>query len=214
MTIEQYINTNYPSIREEYIRLSTPFYYEPGVLYHPIQGGFGTSGPSKKEFMLVDADYLANGERFINMIGVINKKDRYIATGSKIHQQLKRVDESISPTGREFPNTKRIMYVSHKGVIYEVIQAYWREYKTNRLGGRVTIWLWNEHEKDEDRIHKKPYWTLYSYFGSKWHMQHIKSYDSVGRENNEYKMNTSVRAFKQYVFGDANVKLKCSKFPK
>ena len=212
MTLEQYIKKDYPSINEEYIRLTTPFYYEPNVIYHPITNGFGCGREgSKKEVVIINADYLANGERYISIQEVKDKSHNYSATGSIIHKQLKRVDESVKPIGIEIPNSKRIMYVSHNNVIYEVIQAYWREWEKKTLGGRITVWVWDEHDNNEI-IRKKPYWELYSYFGSKWHMKHVKSYDSLMREDYDIKFNISVREFKKYVFGDSDVKLKCSFF--
>ena len=55
-------------------------------------------------------------------------------------------------------------------------------------------------------------YEFYNIIGGSWTLKHVKSYDSIGRENYDIKFKVSVRQFKEYVFGDPNIKFKCQLF--
>jgi hypothetical protein len=205
MTLEQYINEFHPRIADEYKRYSTPFYYEPDALYHPITNGFGcgTEG-SNKRLKIVNASYLKNGERHIKTVNVDDPSQMYSTEGSTIHTKLKRIDESIAPVGKVIPNDKRFIYILHNGIEYTILQAYWRNHKDNRLCGRI----WVSKTADEENK-KRPYFEFYSYFGSTWALKHVYGYDQYD-EKYTIKFEVSVRQFKQIVFGSPDVKIKLS----
>ncbi len=125
---------------------------------------------------------------------------------------MKRVDESVMPIGRHIPNSRKCIHMIRGGVEFTIWQAYWRSYDTKTLGGRVTVTRSDGRVSSTLGGDRKEYHQLYSHFGSVWHLQHTKSWDSVARENYDIKKNVSVREFKEIVFGDPNVKIKCDLF--
>lgn len=206
MDIQKYLEQNHPKVVEEYIRFTTPSYYEPNILYHPITNGMGCGFEGSNEpFEIINATYLKNGEMNINLRST--KKDTKIQIRkSEIHTKLKKIDESVVSKGIPIPNDKYVTYMTINGVGYVIIQSYWRDYSKKTLCGRVFVKC---SDIDGD---KQPYFELYCHFGSTFNMKHVYSYDSAGRENYNFNKNISVRKFKELVFGNPNVKFKCELF--
>jgi len=128
-------------------------------------------------------------------------EDSYGVSMSEAYLKLKREVEE-EPKGIPIPNNKSDFNIVVNNKHYRIHQAYWRNYDTKRLGGR----LWIHCDEDLPSNRHQPYYELYCYFGSKWHLKHVHSYDSVYREQYDIKFNISVREFKQTVFGDPNIK--------
>ncbi len=214
MQLEDYVKENYPHVIEEFKRRTTPFYYEPGVLYHPITNGLGCgAGGSREPMMIVYADYLESGESFITLQSQLDSTRKFGIANSEIHTKIKRLDESIQPVGMTIPSGKRLRYMTVNGVRFEIDQAYWRNYSDKTLGGRVTVRSGDARiDKDNYGRRHGAYYQLYSHYGSKWTLKNVKSHDSTGREVYEMKHNVSVREFKTMVFGDPNIKIKCELF--
>ncbi len=212
-TLEQYVSENYPKISEEFKRLTTPFYYEPNVIYNPIRSGFGCdSNGSTKPLIIVNGDYYKSGAIQIKL-KELNGDSTYTVSKNELHTSLKRADESVEPQGLTIPNSKKIIYKLIDGKEYVIWQTYFRDYTTKKLGGRLIVKCdqWKNFLAWGSKYDE--YVELYSYIGnSSWTMKHVYSYDSVGREQDTITHNVSVRKFKEKVFGDPNVKLICDLF--
>jgi hypothetical protein len=212
-SLEKYIQKTHPSIVEEYKRLTTPFYYEPTVIYNPIRSGFGCgAGGSSKPLVIEKGIYYKNGEITLSL-KELGADNRYSILLSEAHTSIKRADETIEPLGLPIPNSKELLHMTIDGKNYVIWQTYFRYYENKRLGGRLIIrcdqWKKFNHSGSE----KTEFFELYSYIGnSSWSLKHVHSYDSVGREQYKIKHNVSVREFKETVFGNPNIKLKCDLF--
>lgn len=205
LTLEDYIRIYHSTINDEYFRFITPFYYEPGVLYHPITNGYncGIEG-SNVPFKIIKADYLSNGDCHITLEN--DKGDKFGANKLDIHKKFKRIDETIAPIGNIIPNSKRFIYIMHNNERYIIHQSYSRHYSNNRLGASIIV------TKDDEKKNT-PYFHLYSHIGdSKFSCKTVKSYDNIGRENYDFYRNITVREFKKLIFGDSNIKFKCYLF--
>ncbi len=212
-TISQYVAKAHPHILEEFKRKNTPFYYEPGVVYHPITNGFGCgSEGSKERFIIKNGTYLKNGDISLHLQSLDKDDHRCGAYLSEAHTKIARADESIAPIGTPIPNDRETKYMTIDGKNYTITQLTWRNYQDKTLCGRVWV---NCDQFPTSNVYgqdSKSYYELYCHFGSKWNLKHVKSFDSVGRENYDMKMGISMREFKQIVFGDANIKIKCQLF--
>lgn len=203
MNLETYIKEKYPEKVEEYIRYITPFYYEPGVVYRTLVNGFGEGRPGSKQFMIKNGSYFDN-EIHITLVEVNNPADpnhRYGVSLSEAHLKLKR-DVEETPKGLLIPNNKSDFIIKHNNKTYRIHQSYWRDYSSKRLGGKI----WIHCDEDLPINRHQPYYELYSYFGSKWNLKHVYSYDTTHREQYNIKFGISVRDFKQEVFGNSNIK--------
>lgn len=200
MELIEYIEKYYPEKIKEYERFSTPHYYEPGPLYRSIVSGFGESSPGRKNFIIKEARYLSD-DIYLHLKDPKDPISEYSVSLFEAHTKLERVNDE-RPIGLFIPNSKEDLMIEVGGRKYEIHQAYWRGHSDNRLGGRVVVWC----EEDEPEYGKKPHYELYSHFGSKWHLKHVYSYDSMRREIYKIKFDISVREFKNIVFGDSNVK--------
>ena len=190
MELIDFIKINYPEIVEVYRRKTTPFYYETGVLYHPMRSGFGCIGGSKKPLKIIKATYTKD---IVYLHLVDDKGDKYSVTLDEAPTSIKRLDDSIAPLGNIIPDTKEIIYLTHNNIDYKITQMYFRNYGDNRLNARV----WVRRSCDKEINGKQPFFELYSVIGKgKLNLCHTKSYDSIGRDNSDYKFNISVRQFK------------------
>ena len=212
-TLSQYISENYPGIISEFKRATTPFYYEPDVIYHPITGGFGC-GPqgSKERFVIKNGTYLKNGDISLHLQSLDNEDRKCGVNLNEAHKKLVRSDESIAPIGKQIPNDREVKYMTIDGKNYTITQLKWRYYKDNTLCGKIWVNCDKFPVSTVYGTERSSYYELYSNFDSTWNLKHVKSFDSVGRENYDIKFNVSVREFKQIVFGDANIKIKCQLF--
>jgi hypothetical protein len=213
MELLEYISKNYPETIEEHKRLTTPFYYEPGVLYHPITSGFGTHNRGgNKPLEIIAGTYYRDGDIEVHLKSLKESDTKYGVLLSEAHLKIKRIDESIAPVGRKIPNDRNRIYMNVNGIDWNITQMFWRNYGNQRLGGRV--WITQDTGTKQYVGNRCPYYELYFVIGKGvWNLRHIHSYDSVGRENYDIKFGISVREFKQRVFGDPNIKLKCQLFP-
>jgi len=212
-TLEQYIQKHRPNILDEYKRATTPFYYEPGVIYHPITNGFGC-GPqgSNEHFVIKDGTYLKGGEIFLSLQSLDKADHRCSVLLSEAHLKIKRVDESVAPIGTPIPNDKEIKYMEIDGKNYTITQLTWRHHSDKTLGGKIWVRCDQYPTTKVYGQERAAYYELYSNFGSTWNLKHVKSYDEVAREQYDIKFNVSMREFKRIVFGDPNIKIKCQLF--
>lgn len=212
-TLQTYIEKNHPEVIAEHRRATTPFYYETGVLYHPITNGFGCGvGGSDEELIIVDADYMKSGSVNLRIQSLKKPENKYSVTLSHAHTKIARVDESIAPIGNIIPNSKQHIYITVDGKDYSIYQSYGRHYETKVKTGRIIIRCEQDTPSRACGRDYQPYYELYSHFGSNWTLKHVTSYDSVAREQYTIKHNISVREFKQKVFGNPDIKFKCQLF--
>ncbi len=212
-TLLEYIEKTSPHIIDEYKRKTTPFYYEPDVIYHPITNGYGCgSQGSNERFVIKSGSYSKDGEIQVTMQSLDKPDHRGIMSMSIAHKQFKRVDETKQPIGKHIPNNKSHLYINVNGKDYVINQNYFRFHQDKRLAGRVIIICLHSTPTRVYGEDKLPHYELYSNFGSTWNMKHVTGYDSVGREIYDIKFKVSVREFKEKVFGDPNIKIKCDLF--
>lgn len=212
-SVAQYVVKNYPEILEEFRRLTTPFYYEPDIVYNPITSGFGCGpGGSKERFIIKNGTYLKNGDISLHLQSLDKEGHNCGTYLSEAHKKIAREDESVAPIGKLIPNDRTVKYMTIDGRDYTITQLMWRNYKDQTLCGRIFV---NCNQFPTSRVYgreQQSYYELYCHFGSKWNMKHVTSYDSTGRENYDIKFNISIREFKRIVFGNANIKIKCQLF--
>lgn len=214
MDIQKYFEENYPKAVAEFVRFTTPSYYEPNILYHPITNGMGCGFEGSNEpFKIINATYLKSGEMHIMLQSTWKSDHKIIINKSEIHTKLKKIDETVESKGVLIPNDKRVTYMTIDGVQYQIWQAYWRNHDKKTLGGRVTIRRSSvDHMSDSYGRQRHPYFELYSHFGSTWNLKDVHSHDSIGQEQYTFKRDVTVRQFKELVFGNADVKIKCELF--
>lgn len=211
-TLTEYVTRTTPNIVKEHIRATTPFYYEPNVIYHPISNGMGCgANGSNERFVIKNGTYTRNGDIQMSLVSLDKPNHKCCILKSEAHLSIARVEET-TPIGKEIPNDRKIKYMTIDGRDYRITQLSWRNYQDNTLCGKI----WVRCEQDIPSIvwgeKRYPYHELYSNFGSSWNHKHVKSYDSVAREQYDIKMGVSMRYFKEKVFGDANIKIKCQLF--
>lgn len=205
-----FLESEHSDIMEEFKRQATANYWQAGVAYNPITGGFGTARASNKR-MIIKHARVSKGKCFLHLEDERPTKGHngYEVDIAEAHKKLKRADEN-KDTIYEFnmPNLGDTRYLTVNDVEYVVRLITWREYKTERLCCR--IWI---NEKNPTQIYNtgfttySPYYEIYSHFGSKLNLKHVKSWDSVGRENYDIKLGISMRDIKSRIFGDPNVKV-------
>lgn len=77
-TLEGYVKRVHPKVLDEYVRVITPFYYEPNVRYNPITSGFGCgSEGSSKELVIIDGTYHKDGDISMTLQDVNSPKHIY-----------------------------------------------------------------------------------------------------------------------------------------
>ncbi len=212
MELQSYLDKYHPDISAEFIRASTPFYYEPGVRYHPIRSGMGCgSGGSSEPFVIKDADYIKDGSMHVNLYNPDKPEHRIILTSDELSSAIKRIDDTIAPVGKSIKNSRRRLYMSVDGIDYDITQMYFRNYDDKKLSCR--IWVSRSCDspvKTNFNIHQ-PYFEL---VGTRKSLTMIKifNWDSISRSQETYKHNVTVREFKQTVFGNPNIKIKCQLF--
>ncbi len=206
MELFEYINLYHNKTYQEFVRFTTPNYYEPNIQYQLIDD------PRRLTYEIVSGTYMRDGDIQMTLRNVKNHTQKISVTKSEAHLALKKVDETQLGVGLSIPNDKTNIYMIIDGVEYNIWQAYWRNHNDKTLGGRVIIRRTSDTPVKTNYGYKQPYFELYSHFGSKWHLKHVYSYDSVNRELYDIKFNISVREFKEKVFGNPNVKLKCDLF--
>lgn len=204
MTFEEYMfhnyNKDYESYKKEKLRLETPFYYETGVWYYDRNGSL---------VEIIDADYLLDGRVFYNC-REINGKFNSGYQNNNIYKELRRKETDIKPLGNLIPNTRRFIYVINKyGELFEIMQHYGRNYnKPHEITLSLSI---NSSSfpllKYKNNTDKRVNYNLYSNFGNTMHLK-----ETFGRDRSyDYRIikDISVRKFKEIVFKDPNIKLKC-----
>lgn len=206
MELAEYFKTFHKKAYDEFVRFTTPNYYEPNIHYQLIDSIRGLT------YEIVSGTYMRDGDIHMTLRNVKNHTHKISIHKSEAHLALKKVDESQLGVGLSIPNDKSNIYMIIDGVEYSIWQAYWRNYNDKTLGGRVIIRRTSDKPVKTNYGEKQPYFELYSHFGSKWHLKHVYSYDNVNREQYDVKFNISVREFKEKVFGNPNVKLKCDLF--
>lgn len=200
MDLEIYIKEKYPEKVEEYIRYTTPFYYEPNVEYRTLRMGFGEGIPGAKKFVIKHGSYF-DSDIQITLSEVGDPTHLCGVALSEAYLTLKRNIEE-TPKGILIPNSKSDFVIKHNNRTYRIHQGYWRDYSSKRLGGR--IWIYCDEDLPSNGY--RPYYELYSHFGSKWNLKHVHSYDTARRGQYTIKFGISVRGFKETVFGDPNIK--------
>ncbi len=212
-TLEQYIAKHNPKIISEYHRATTPFYYEPDVIYHPISNGMGCGSEGSNERLIIkNGTYCKGGDIQLTLQSLDKPENRYGCSLSEAHLKIARVDETVQPIGKHIPNNREVKYMTINGRDYRITQLRWRRYDTKELAGK--IWVTCEQDTPVRAYGRDyyPYHELYSNFGHTWNYKHITSYDTTAREIYNIKMGVSMRYFKEKVFGDANIKIKCQLF--
>ena len=196
MTLEEYINKNYPDIAEEYKRFSTPNYFEYGVLYYPQRAGFGCSGKSNKKLRLIDSYIFENETHFV-LEDENEPKQKYISISTKAHKDLKRVDENVDYNDN-IVNNRVIKYVEIGKRKFLVRQHVWRDHYTKRISFRVMI-------IEEGVVGHYEYYNMIG--KEKPNLKHVYGYDSANREQYHIMFHLNVRKMKSIIFGNPNIKV-------
>lgn len=139
-TLHNYIEKNYPRIIAEHTRATTPFYYEPSVIYHPISNGMGCGREGSNErFVIRNGTYAKNGEIQMSLISLDKPEHKCSIQLSKAHLSIARVDESIAPIGKTIPNNRETKYMHINGRDYAVTQLHWRNYQDKTICGKIWV---------------------------------------------------------------------------
>lgn len=192
MTLQDYIQIDYPDIAEEYKRLTTPNYYECGVEYYPLRSGFGGTGKKYKTLVFKNITLFKNNVFHARLYDKDNPKDSYIINSSSLHKDLVRVDENIEYK-ENLISDKRIRYIVVDGVEYQIRFDVWREYQTQKI--RWTVIVSSESFKF--------YYNYYNRTGVP-----CLTYHPTGKiDKYDFYRDCSVRKFKEIVFGNSNIKI-------
>lgn len=221
-TLIEYIKSDYPEIIEEHKRKTTPFYYEPNVFYHPITNGMGCGSEGSNEpFEIINGTYHRNGEIHMSLQSATKSEHKICVSLSEAYKKLKRIDDlgvnENKVHGLTIPNSNQQIYMNNDGKDYSITQLYWRDYYSNKLGGRVIVTCLQDKPSIVYGSEKMPYYKLYSVNGDGdgcWNLEYVHSYDSIGREQYDMMYSITVKQFKSIVFGSHDVKLKCQLFGK
>ena len=199
ISFEDFIKTHYPDTLEEYKRLTTPNYWECGILYYPMTSGCSGIGKMYRTMKLVNATVFKNDKHFnfdyTDGTGAAQIKE------SEAHFKLMRVDENVEYKDNII-NDGTISYITINNIEYKIRQYYFRNYSTNRIAFRCFV--------SSDQLENS--YEYYNLIGKgESILKTNKPQRHLTREEYNIQFKVSVRQFKQIVFGNPNIKIPSTK---
>lgn len=197
----EFLQEYHPETLEQHKRLTTPNYWECGVVYNPQVSGFGCSGKSEKKLVLKDATVYKEDKHF-TLYELNDPKQRYICTEKEAPFKLKRFDESVEYKDNMI-NDGVISYLTIGDNEYKIRKYFDKSYST----GKVIFVIWVSVNNSSVT------WEYYNRIGKAEPVLKVnkprKHY--LDREDYDIHYKVSVRKFKEMVFGDPNIKIPSTK---
>ncbi len=206
MELKDFLIDKHPSIMDEYRRYTTPNYYENGVLYYPVDGGFGNLNGSKNQRLKLISSSISKNNIEMTFED-IKSKTKYCCFITEAYKKLARVDEN-SPCKYNVNITSGTRYLIHNGSEYTIQLMYWLNHEGKRHDSKIWIRRLNDPVQFMYGRNYEPFYELYSVIGkSSFSLKHVRSYDTVARENYDFYANLTIRRAKEIIFGTSDVKI-------